>query len=473
MGAETLGIVLGSVAAAGIGAAGASSVNSSSQSFTAGQTAEARQWQENMYHQQLGDAARLRTEQNAEYRKRLQFSAQQQKELQQYLFENYNSPVAQATALRKAGLNPSVMLGGKASPFGSQDLPSVGSAEPSQPALPSIPAASMVSSPSLLNPGQPIADSVNHIASSLAQLSQSKNLDASTDKVRKMLEVEYQNEMERLYGQKIANSYQDFYTAFMKTNLPNKFKEEVSFLSNQAMYYHAKGEESQSQKAVNEIMEKFYQQKVDLNEPLVRQAFMYCGFLLKDMEAGVRLKNAQTRSSNASAAQSYSMADFYKAVTKTENDLRIGKLTLLELDNQLKEIGVRGAERKDYNEMLTNNAKIVAMFHQFEREGLVNRDMVIALERAAYSNDRKEIEWWIDESCKVIGTASSAAQAGASVYNARTNRLDQLNGKERNAIYNKFVDSYNEHYNGTSILEHEMYDSESGGFVPTWRETRR
>lgn len=327
MGAETLGIILGSVAAAGIGAAGAAATNASSQSFVAGESEEARNWQERMYHQSVRDARSVQMDQNAEYRKRLQYSAQQQKELQQYLFENYNSPAAQAAALRKGGLNPSVLLGGQSSPFGSQDLPNISTESPTTPTMPSVPGASTVNSPALSNPGAFAANSVQQITSSLASLSMSKKQDAETQKAMSLLQGELKEQILKNKGLEIANNYQEFYTSFMQTNLPEKFKKEIGLLSDQAMYYYSMGESAQSEKVCKDIMAKLYQQKVDLQDPLVKQAFTYCGLLLKSMESDVRLKDSQSFEASAFGSKALSeklYQDYENDLKKIEHDFKIG-----------------------------------------------------------------------------------------------------------------------------------------------------
>lgn len=447
-----------------LGTVGSIMQNDSNQSFAASQSLAQQNWQERMFWNQVNVNKEVFANQNTEWRRRLKIADQYSKDMQDWLYEKYNNPSAIASAMRKAGINPSVAFGNGQSPFGSMSTPAsfsageptMNSATPGNVSLPSYHGENVLGGLS-----QGIA-SLSQIAKNYSEAGRS---DMQSLEISRMLDEKVRGLLLRNNYQEIDNDRTAFLFSLDKMNLPQKQEAEIKDLVNSASLKLALGKGAEAKADLDAANTKLAEQKFDINEPYAQNAMLCFRLYTDSMEQSIKLGKAQTFSS-------YQQGLLSKAIAKTENDMRIGKLTLQEYDNQLREIDVRHSERVDFNEMITNNARLVAMFHQFEREGLVNKDMVISLERAAYSNDRKEVEWWIDQSVKALGAIGSAVQTGTGVYNARTNRLNQLNGKERNAIYQSFVDGYNQHNNTPHVIEHEMYDSFNDEYVPVWRETR-
>ena len=116
-------IAAGAVTGAAISSAGASSINSSSQNFASAQNQAAMDFSERMHNQTVQEGIQAENRADRRYIEQSQFNQGLQKEMLDYVFNNFNSPAAQAKALRAAGFNPSTLLSNSASPFGNVSAP--------------------------------------------------------------------------------------------------------------------------------------------------------------------------------------------------------------------------------------------------------------------------------------------------------------------------------------------------------------
>lgn len=111
----------------------------------------------------------------------------QQKELAEYMFKNFESPAAAATAMRQAGLNPSA-LAGSSSPFQSLSVPGVSMPSGSSPGMMqgntvSPFSAGMPGIPSLDNPAASMANVLSQLAMASKNTSETGYLNAQTDRL--------------------------------------------------------------------------------------------------------------------------------------------------------------------------------------------------------------------------------------------------------------------------------------------------
>ena len=115
------------LASAGLGVAGSLVANSQNASNQQALMHQNEQFTQDMYALQYRHAMEAENRADERWYKQVDYNQQAQLEYQKalldYVYKNYESPEAQAAALRAAGINPSALIAGGKSPFGNVASP--------------------------------------------------------------------------------------------------------------------------------------------------------------------------------------------------------------------------------------------------------------------------------------------------------------------------------------------------------------
>lgn len=342
LGAAAISAV-GSLIGSGVSAHGASSTNASALSASAEENTKLRQWQEGMYMWQQKDALAAEQRANTEYNRRQQMNLQNTKELTEYLYKNFQSPAAQAKALRAAGLNPAMILGGS-SGFGGSAMQAPESVNPSMGSVPSVPSASTMSIPQLENPMIHYASATGQMAQAFNLLMQGDKSGVETDTLRKTQQSLVTSAMEDAQLKQTARYSAEFHLALDKVNLPKKIKSEIELLDAKVNNAALEGKYIEAKTASEQILKTIHEQAFKKNSVELQYLDSMYQLKVNSMQAEIALNKQQTKTAKANEVSAYSSAALSDAQTKTENKLRplkekLSKQEISNLKEQLK--GVR------------------------------------------------------------------------------------------------------------------------------------
>ena len=325
-------IAAGAVAGSAISSVGASSVNSSSQNFAAAQNQAAMDFSERMHNQTVQEGIQAENRADKRYIEQSQFNQGLQKEMLDYVFKNFNSPQAQAKALRAAGFNPSTLLGSSASPFGNVSAPASTGTSYNLGNTPTAPTSSVTSPPSLVNPLAPFGDSVKSITSSIADLARS-NLDtASKERTLNLLEGEVREQVLKNKGFETANAHAALMYGIDQVFGHSRAAADLKFKINSASKLYLEGEVDKANKTMLEVQTDLYRFEGKKNEAMLpyleQNAKAYADGLLKQNELvdeQKRTQKSQQAANYASAEDSHAGAALKLSQKDTEDLLRDSK----------------------------------------------------------------------------------------------------------------------------------------------------
>lgn len=379
MGSMVVGSVIAGLAGLGgaaIASNAASSNNHQAMAFNAAESAEAREWQRQMYRESLNDSRFTWQEQNKvlnqqalqNFDYQTEVNMKNQKELADYLFDKFQSPEAVVSALRKAGINPSVVYGSGQGGFPSVGSPSLGSSSVSPisgvGSAPGIPSSPVIGSPALENSGAPLAQVLPVVADSMAKLSQSSNLDASTNQIKELLPQVLKDYILKNSGQEIANSYNQLLLELKKDLGNSKEYSEITKNLNSAYLDFVKGDTEKSVQSLNSVVTKLHSLEYDFKKSLnpltlehMRQMILNVSMSRRVMESEIASNYAGARLANSSAYLN-EIEGFYKNfekgyLTSSDPESYFSKhknLLMDKIDQEVrKSISLGSAEIEEYN----------------------------------------------------------------------------------------------------------------------------
>lgn len=292
---------------------------------------------------------------NAEYDRRLKNQTEQQKELLEWLQKNFNSPAAQAKALRAAGLSPSVLYGTGNNPFGSIGVPEI-----SAPSSPSISSQGIgnTSLPAHLQPqfnnvGAGIGQGISSAAQVAAQTYDTLVRSNQTDEQTRQLKASFGEYMK---GLQLKNASQETKNAFdqLTLKIAEKFKDkqaaaELNATIAAAYNAYMSGDNQKADAAVKRIQKNMLSRKDYVEGLAYSDIQFWVNNFIDSADLEVRLKRAQVATeeykptvmrsqvsvNTSQAALNYAMREWYGALTTTENALRAGRVDALEISNDL------------------------------------------------------------------------------------------------------------------------------------------
>lgn len=334
------------------------------------------------------------------------------KDLWQHQFSTlsqYNDPAAAKARYLNAGLSPQSMLGGT----------TVGQMSSPSPAMTSIPSfvgqgnlnfSSLAQALNLASSTRLNDARIPEIDSHIRQLLSDANL--------KDKQAEFQDlstKLESIFGAQLRRS-----------QVRESLGRYVNLLAQSALYAE-QGKTEESKRALNDSQRELNNAKKALTDEQKTAVEYENKFAVARQEAMIDETRARAERHRTGAALDRQLASYYNALTKTENDLRDGKITGLQLSNAMQEVQNRLARREDVRDAATHQDKISAIVSECEAKGLINEKTRQDIYKAMQEND-----WYaVQQMCGVIGT----------VMGAYTSNINALSGVEKVQIQSKIADS--------------------------------
>lgn len=350
MGAELVGGIIAGVGALAGGiatGAGAASAARTSANYASQTSAEDRQFAREMNQWNIERANEVFGMENTEYDRRLANQTGLQKELLVWLQKNFNSPEAQAKALRAAGLSPSVIYGNGQNPFGSISVPEVSS--PSSPAINNPGLSSSVPGhiqPQFNNVGAGIGQGLSSAAQVAAQtyntLQQSAKTDTENEQLKNMFADVLKGIQLKNANQETKNAYDNLTLSLYRAYGDKEKALTVSKLAADAYNAFMQGDESKANAALSGIQKNMLDRKDKIEAAAFVDVQFWANNLIEDANLSLSLKRAQINTERyrptlmrSESSANYARAAWENALVKTENDLRSGKIEALSLSNDM------------------------------------------------------------------------------------------------------------------------------------------
>ena len=383
-----------------------------------------REWQETQWLKQFNM-------QNEEWYKQL--DAQQKQWMEQFDITNkYNSPKELVQRLLMAGINPANALSQLSGMAG------LSSASPSASSGGSVASPGTMGShsvtPSSFNAGgweKPSAafSSIAQLGDTVAKLA-SVGLDAKRQQA--LLDKEVENVVADTASKREQALLTSIDRSLKETFGSEKLQAEIKKLYSDSYVAYSQGDLNKANELYSQAMEKITSVQAEATEAQLP-------YLVSNLKQLGMLYKSQQVSNYASAAASNSVAALNNSLTSTENALRDGKVTALDLSNKLADIQRQLSSRENLRDAATHQDKIIAIINQCEREGFVTKAAAAGARKAVTDANWSGVEHFVGCASQALGSVS---QLGG-VYNGY---IGNVVGAQRNAIQERFVQYYGRAY---------------------------
>lgn len=324
----------GNLAGAAVSGAGAASLNEATMNFNREEAAKARQFQKDMYQQQLND--------------------------QQILYEKYQSPEALARQFGKAGVNPSAVLGTGKGGF-SGALPSV----------PSAPSGSAASISGLSNPMEYFAQALKGTTGDAVSV-----LNAITDKNLK--DKQALKVLAEKANLEVQNSILKWQDMINNTVGSEKARQDLNAIVEQVGLLAAQKNYTLAQKLVADTIQKLNNKEFDIKEEELSQLKLRGTFLEADLNNSLDYQRETIKTEKSKQRANYSAAYASDASALESKTRKIG----IEFDNAIKKID-------SDNAAATAQQALAKMREQLMRDSNISRKERLAAEAECEKLDKK------------------------------------------------------------------------------------
>lgn len=354
---ETAGAIIAGVAAlmggvaSGVGAAQAARIQGQ---YAADLDDDDRWFVREMTDRQDATNQRVFEQENAEYDRRFQMQSESQKELLEWLQNNFNSPSAQAAALRKAGLSPSVIFGNGQNPFGDIGLPEVSS--PASPSFPNTSTAqysphhAQYQAPNIgASIGQGIQSAASMATEVYSSLSQSAQVNVDTEQKKQFFGYAIEQMQLQNASLETKNAFDRLTYEITEKYGDKKAAAELNGLIAAAYNANMSGDNFKFQSICNKIQASILERKDKLDGATYGDIGFWSNYFIQCAEYDVKMRKAsyktelgkpavqrsEIRRNNSAANADDARAEWLGALTKTENELRSGRVEALSLSNDI------------------------------------------------------------------------------------------------------------------------------------------
>lgn len=355
-----------------------------------------REWQAQQWMNQFQEQVQQQNE---------MFEKESNRWKEQFDIQNaYNAPEAQLRRLMAAGINPAAL----ASSLGAgSSSASVGSSTGASAPSGGSPSSHGVSPIGLgpvsgVSSDAAIFSSVAQLADSAAKLGTSSISGYAT---AKSLESEIGNKVADTKLKDMQSAYQSTLTELKKAFGGAEISAEIQKMTADAYASYMKGDLDGAQKLYTQALEKF------TNDDNARknEAFpLVCASMRKQ----IQLMSSEIGLNTGRAAEAYSRVSLNNALTKTEDDLRSGRVEAQELSNQLLDIQKQLKGRENVRDAATHQDKIMAIIADCEARELIPQQTRKQIEKLMIENRWSDVEKFFG----VLGSAVGSVASGASAY---------------------------------------------------------
>lgn len=379
---------LGNIAGSAISSSGANSANSQLMAFNSQEAEKNRQFQRDMYNQQLSDQERM--------------------------YNQYQSPEAIAKQLQSIGLNPSAVLG-KGSGFQSMG------------SVPGVSSGSQASVGSLLNPnasyGDALKNTTKDAVSVLNSLTDKHLKDSQTIKV-----------LAEAKGQEYANQIAKIQSQVSEWQIPQKAKAEISNLITSSALNEARGELTKAESDLKKLTQLLTDKQIRLTDEQIQQLTIEVAWLDRIRKQEYDLLGEKQKTERSQQAVNYGSANEHNANAKTINDIRADVVRYHKYVANIH-------ETKDFVSSNTAWNEVQQSLYDLQASKLVPNQIVLAIEHAKKANDWYEVN-------ELLGIVDEGVKAYGTYYGAKTGKgfVDAQNTSNRiKQDYNDYLKSKDNH----------------------------
>ena len=323
----------GNLAGSALSSYGANQANEALMAFNSAEAQKNRQFQKDMYNQQLAD--------------------------QELMYNKYQSPEAIAKQLKNIGVNPAKVLG-SGQGFGSV------------PSVPSVSSGSQASVGSLDNPMAAYGQALKSTTSDAVSV-----LNAITDKnLKDMQALKVLAEKANVQTQTELLAWQDMIN---KTIGNEKARAELNNIVEQTALYASTNQFNKAQSLVAETIQKLNNKEFDIKDEELSQLKVRGLYLVNSLENQLDYQEEQIKTEKSKQAENYASASLSKAL-KNESGLRSAGLAF---DNVIKKIDSENASN-------LAQEKLYALKMEIEKSKALSRE-----EKARATKEAKKLEYRI------------------------------------------------------------------------------
>lgn len=347
----------------------------------------------------------------------------------------WNSPLNQGKLMSQGGFSPAALFGQNGSSISQMSQPSGGSH--------GVSPFSTVSENSPLQPFSTLAQAVSSFAQADKDTASIPLINANiksvlSDSRLKDLQSDYQtleNELQRIYGSELReNQVRDL----ASSALLKMAEADLAAL---------KGETEKADKLLKDSMSDFYDSMKGLNESQQRMLQIQLKFEEQRIRLNLQNTSAQTGLYNA-------QNKFYTALSETENQLRDGKITQLDLSNKIDDVRRQLSNRENIRDAALHQDKIRMFLESLEQAELINQQGLFKLTEMLDNDNFRGLE-------RGMGVLSTVIQGATSVGSLR---VAEYSAQEKVKIQREFnrIMEQGQHRSET------RYKHDGDGWVPEW-----
>lgn len=360
----------------------------------------------------------------------------------------YNSPWYQARLMQKGGFNPAALFD-KGSSVAQMQQPSVGSHS-----------VTPIMSELMGNPLRGIST----LAQAMQSISQANKNTAEipvfSAKANQLLSEAQLNDV-RERQEKLAYELQQIYGSKMMDAQVNKLVSSYQLDLAEAALAASKQNTEGTIQALNKAREDLERSYKDLSKEQIRNLQIKNKWEETLIKSQLGVQSSQMSANYASAQRDISQANLNDALTKTENALRDGKITALNLSNQIDDLARQMTSRENVIAEATKYDKISAIVSQAENYFLITQEMREKVRAAMIDNDWREVQHFMKCFGEAVGSVTS-------VGNMKSMELNTLTFAQRNEIQREFNHLY---ARGRSTTNYTR--GRDGSWEPVWHSETR
>lgn len=365
--------------------------------------------------------------QREEWTRQFGLSNQRQDELISSQRE-YESPAAYAARLRQAGLNPSALLQSGGSLLGQQVSPSVNM--PSGVTAPHF-------APSDIGFGQTFEFFGNFVKA----MADAKKSGLDSELLRQTFDDNILLLRERVFSQQLenVNKQLDNYVnnEIKDAKVKRAFKEYdyLCTLEQNARFLGENVKADTSLKAAQELL-------TVAQKELSGQQFQELSIIVRNkqrlIDSEITRNYASSSAYTAAAGMYQSQTEYNYALAQTENQMRDGRITLQQLQNDSMRIANTVGSSNMRTFVATEQDRLKALVSEYERQGFITETARANMQHAITNANWSEVE-------KYLGAMSQALNTVTGVYNAGSMRIGSMSQMQRNQVqseFNRILDSH-------------------------------
>lgn len=411
------------------------------QQWQAGQNQIDRDWQNQFYNMQLAGQSALWQE---------QFDKTNE----------YNSPSAQVARLQAAGINPSVLTGalgaGNASPISAPSAPSGGSSHSvSMTGLPTVNGVS--SDAALFSSLAQMNDALSHVAQT----------GLNADRQRALLSKEGENLMADTDKKRQETSLTNIQALLQQRWGDSEAQARVNSLVASAEELRARGDYHGAASALAKANEALANSRKMQTDKLTPRLVSELDARIKYLNNEADLARERVSTERSQQAVNQARASLDDALARTEDDLRQGRVSVLELGNEARGLENSMLRMQKYEFTETQGARIQALIDGYHREGLINDELYKRIEALGIKNNYANAR-------ELLGICGDALGIASGVQNIKHLEIRDLNDRQRLDIQREFNRLYEQRLNSESFEETDFFnpDGSSAGSRQTYRSNR-